>query len=101
MYLADRSIFAGASVWPSTLPAGITEAQIFTESGEAVTTLPGNILVATNLQANTATTFSTHITKALSQNNGGTTRSSGGGCNSLSTLAILLAAVLTLRKSRP
>lgn len=69
VYLADRSIFSGASFWPSALPAGITEAQIFTESGGAVTTLPGNILVAANLQANTATTFSTHITKALSQSN--------------------------------
>lgn len=142
VYLADRSIFAGASFWSSALPAGITEAQIFTESGETVTTLPGNILVAANLQANTATTFSTHITKALSQNtnnntnndntnnngntnnnnntdngnntnnndntnngntnnnNTGAVGSSGGGCNSLPALAIILAAVLTLRKSR-
>ena len=69
VYLADRSIFTGASFRPSALPAGITEAHIFTESGGAVTTLPGNILVAANLQANTATTFSTHITKALSQSN--------------------------------
>lgn len=69
VYLADRSIFTGASLWLSALPAGITEAQIFTESGGAVTTLPGNILAAANLQANTATTFSTHITKALSQSN--------------------------------
>lgn len=69
VYLADRSIFSGASFWPSALPAGITEAQIFTESGGTVTILPGNILVAANLQANTATTFSTHITKTLSQSN--------------------------------
>lgn len=69
VYLADRSIFTGASFRSSALPAGITEAQIFTESGGTVTTLPGNILVAANLQANTATTFSTHITKTLSQSN--------------------------------
>ena len=51
VYLADRNIFSGASFRPSALPAGITEAQIFTESGGTVTTLPGNILVAANLQA--------------------------------------------------
>ncbi|MBR0248067.1 MAG: hypothetical protein IJQ70_03770, partial [Synergistaceae bacterium] len=78
-YLANRSIFNGASVSSSALPAGVVEAEIFTTSGGSVTVLPEVILAAANLQADTATTFSTHIAKASSSGNGTNNGGNTGG----------------------
>ena len=71
-YLADRSIFNSTSVSSSALPTGVVEAEIFTTSGDSVTVLPEVILAAANLQADTATTFSTHIAKASSSSDNNT-----------------------------
>ncbi|MBR0151057.1 MAG: hypothetical protein IJP89_06825 [Synergistaceae bacterium] len=64
MYLADRSVFGESSFSPSATTSPLTTAQIFTELGGTVTTLPGTIIAAANLAADTARTFSTHIVKA-------------------------------------
>ena len=75
VYLADRGAVSNGAFNSSALPAGTTEARIFTESGGTVTTLPENIIAAANLQADTAKTFSIHIAqpKASSNNTGNNT----------------------------
>ncbi|MBR0256504.1 MAG: hypothetical protein IJQ58_02095, partial [Synergistaceae bacterium] len=64
VYLADRSVFGVSSFSPSAITKPLTTARIFTESGGTVTTLPGTIIAAADLAADTARTFSTHIVKA-------------------------------------
>lgn len=98
VYVADRNEFGESSFNPSAVTLPLTMAEIFTESGEEVTTLPKTIIAAANLGADTARTFSTHIAKASSE--GVSSSGGGGGCNSLHALAIILAAILTFRKSR-
>ena len=101
VYLADRTLATGTIVNSAALPEGITEAQIFTESGDAVTKLPETIIAAANLEVSAPTTFSTHMAKKAESSNQiiGTTGS--GGCNSgLAVLGLGLAVLLMFRRSR-
>ena len=98
VYLADRTLATGTTVNASAMSSEIVEAQIFTESGETVTTLPEKVIAAVNLEVSTATTFSTHVAKKTSSPVYIGT-SSSGGCNS--GLAVLgLAVLLMFRRSR-
>ena len=105
VYLADRSVFGASSFSPSAITSSLTTAQIFTESGGEVTTLPGTIIAAANLGADTARTFSTHIVKAKTtpepepEPEPEPVTSSSGGCNSF-TAILALTALILIRKSR-
>ena len=109
VYLADRSVFGESSFSPSAITKSLTTAQIFTESGGTVTTLPGTIIAAADLAADTARTFSTHIVMSKTTTDPTPkpdpeptpgTSSGGGGCSSFPAVLALTLVATTLTKSR-
>ncbi len=100
VYLADMGIFLDSGVNVSALPAGLYEAQLFTMSGEEISTWPDTVLAVAEIPAGT---FSIHVATPLSQGstetNTNSTGSSGGGCAAgASALLIALSSLAILRK---